>query len=601
MVDRVIRIGGASGYWGDADMAVPQLLADGGLDFITFDYLAEITMSIMARARAKDPEAGYATDFVTSALVPNLKEIARQGIRIISNAGGVNPKACAAAVENHIGNQGLDLKVACITGDDLMARAPEFAGADTREMFSGDAFPEISSIASINAYFGAFPIAAALDAGADIVITGRCVDSAVTLGACIHAFGWKAGDLDQLAAGSLAGHLIECGPQATGGNFSDWHQVADTMAEIGYPIAEIEAAGACTITKPDGSGGMVSFGTVGEQMLYEIGDPAHYELPDVTCDFRQVRLEQQGVDRVRVTGAKGHPPPAGLKTSLTFADGWRIGFVWFFIGEDTVKKARAFADAALARTRRKLRAMNAPDYSETLVEIIGNESHYGDYAVTEKNREVALKVAAKHPDARACGLLLKEATGLALGGPPGLAPFAASRPRPSPVVRLFSFLVPRESVPVTLTIDGGERTVELPGSSASIAVAATPPAPAPAELKDDAIQVPLIQLAFGRSGDKGNHANIGLLPRLEDFAPYIWQALPEAEIRARFGHFLERDSKVHRYFLPGTGAMNIVLENVLGGGGIASLRNDPQGKSYAQILLQTPVSIPESLLEQVPS
>ena len=251
-----IAIGGASGFWGDAALATPQLLGSGELDYIVYDYLAEITMSIMARARTADDSKGYATDFVSAAMGPNLQAIAGQGVKVIANAGGVNPLACAEAIRAAVAADKLGLKVAVVTGDDLTARAGEFAQAT--EMFSGEAFPDPQSVASINAYLGAFPIAAALDRGADIVITGRCVDSAVTLGACIHAFGWGREDYDKLAQGSLAGHILECGTQATGGNFTDWESVVDTLGDAGYPIAAVAADGSFEVYKPDGTGGTVS-------------------------------------------------------------------------------------------------------------------------------------------------------------------------------------------------------------------------------------------------------------------------------------------------------------------------------------------------------
>jgi hypothetical protein len=228
----MIRIGGATGYWGEADLALPQFLAEGDLDFIVFDYLAEITMSIMARAKAADPEKGYATDFVSAIVAPHLAAIAESGVKLISNAGGVNPEACGRAIRQLIEDAELPLKVAVITGDDLMPKLDEVLAAEPAEMFTGEPTPPRDAIASANAYLGAFPVAEALNQGADIVVTGRCVDSAVTLGACIHRFGWQRNDLDLLAAGSLAGHLIECGPQATGGNYTDWQEVADTLHEV---------------------------------------------------------------------------------------------------------------------------------------------------------------------------------------------------------------------------------------------------------------------------------------------------------------------------------------------------------------------------------
>lgn len=338
MKNKKILIGGASGFWGDAARSTPQLLASGKLDYLVYDYLAEITMSIMARARAKDASKGYALDFVSVAMQQNLQQIAKQKVKVISNAGGVNPRACAEALRALISSQGLNLTVACIEGDDLIDQCEHLSAANLDEMFSGGAFPAAESLQSINAYLGAFPIAEALGLGADIVITGRCVDSAVTLGACINEFGWQADDLDKLAMGSLAGHILECGPQATGGNYTDWHLVADRLHEIGYPIVEITPDGQFICTKPDETGGLVEIGTVAEQMLYEIGDPQAYVLPDVICDFSQVTLQDVGKNRVLLSGAKGRSAPSDYKVCATYVDGFRGGTFLNFYGLDADKK-----------------------------------------------------------------------------------------------------------------------------------------------------------------------------------------------------------------------------------------------------------------------
>ncbi len=591
-MSKTIRIGGASGYWGDSDMALPQFLKEGGLDYIVFDYLAEITMSIMARARVKDPAQGYATDFV-SLLKPNLKTISDQRVKILSNAGGVNPRACGEVVRALVRAAGLDLKVAVVEGDDLLSRGNEFAGA--REMFTGEAFPPLEKLASINAYLGAFPIAAALEHGADIVITGRGVDSAVTLAACIHAFGWERDDHDLLAAGSLCGHILECGAQATGGNFTDWRSVAETLWNIGYPIAEVSADGVFTVCKPAGTGGAVTVGTVGEQMLYEIGDPQAYLLPDVACDFSQVELEQAGRDRVKVSGAKGLPAPDTYKVCATHEDGFRAGAVWFFYGDDAAARGRLFAESALKRARSKLRALNAPDYDEVLVEVMGDESLYGAEARRVDARDVALKVAVKHRDQRAAGLILKELTGHGLAAPPGLSGFAGSRPAPSPVVRLYSFLARKADIPIRLIFADEEVILGVEAGVPFDPNLVTRPA-APTVLPErDLVEVPLVRLAFARSGDKGDNANIGVLPRAQAYAPWIWATLNEAEVARRFAHYLK--GRVERFYMPGTGATNFLLHNVLGGGGVASLRNDPQAKGYSQILLQTLIPIPRALAE----
>ena len=599
MAEKIIRIGGASGYWGESMMATPQLLASGGLDYIVYDYLAEITMSIMARARAKRPEAGFATDFVTGVIKPHLAEIANQGVKILSNAGGVNPEACGEAVRALVAEAGLNLTVAVVSGDDLLTRAEAIAAGGYMEMFSGEGFPDPARLASINAYLGGFPIAEALARGADIVITGRSVDSAVTLGACIHEFGWGADDMDQLAGGSLAGHILECGPQATGGNFTDWHLVADSIDRIGYPIAEVAADGAFVCTKPDGTGGIVNVGTISEQMLYEIGDPQAYVLPDVVCDFSEVVLVQQGDDRVQVTGARGYPAPDTYKVSATYADGFRGGLMATFYGLGAEQKARVFVDAVFKRARDRLRLMNMPDFSETSIEVLGADSQYGDSREINDPREVVIKYAAKHDDERGLGVLLKEATGLGLATPPGLSGFAGGRGRPSPVVRLFSFLIPKAEVAVKIDCDGEAVVQEQsPGRlfDPDSIVRPSPPA-APADT-GEMQTVPLVALAWGRSGDKGNKANIGIIARKAEYLPYIWQTLTEATVAARFSHFLQADG-VQRYLMPGSSAMNFLLDEVLGGGGIASLRNDPQGKGYAQLLLNHPIPVPIGLAQQL--
>ena len=593
---RKIHIGGASGYWGESDMAVPQFLdaLDKGenLDYIVFDYLAEITMSILARQKNADPSKGYAADFIHSVLTPHLPRIAKHGVKLIANAGGVNPQACGELARAAVKAAGLDLKVAVISGDDLSGRLPNYA--DTSEMFSGERFPPLETIASANAYLGAFPIARALAVGADIIITGRVVDSAVTLGACIHEFGWDANELDKLASGSLAGHIIECGPQVTGGNFTDWEVVADSIADIGYPIAAISDAGSFEVSKPTDTGGLVSVGTVAEQMLYEIGDPQAYYLPDVICDFSDVTLEQVGPNKVAVSPAKGRGVPDTYKACATYNDGWKIVSLWLFVGDGAHGKGEAYGQASLKRAREKLRAKNLPDFTEASVEFFGNDSHYGEFSEARSSREVVMKLSAKHADKAACALLYREATGLALATPTGLAPLSAARPKPSPVVRLFSFKAPKEGIQISIDVDGQTEIMRDTVSGTS------PQKPTPISLPEmpateEMASVPLSTLAYGRSGDKGNKANIGIMPRRENYAPYIWAALSEDEIKMRFAHF--NSGKVERFFLPGTRSMNILLHESLGGGGMASMRFDPQGKSYAQILLQTPIPIPARLLE----
>jgi hypothetical protein len=586
-----LRIGCASGFWGDTEFAAAQLVERGDIDVLVFDYLAEITMSLLIRAKAKDPTQGYAPDFVAT-MKPLMKQIKARGIQVIANAGGVNPSACRDALVAAAQAEGVELKIAAVLGDDLMPQVEAMRAAGVQEMFSGAAFP--AKVMSANAYLGAFPIAAALAAGADIVVTGRCVDSAVTLAPLIARFGWKADDLDQLAQGSLAGHLIECGTQATGGNYTDWASVPG-WDDMGFPIAECRADGSFVITKPAGTGGLICPSTVGEQMLYEIGDPRAYILPDVVCDFTAVTLTQAGPDRVEVKGARGRAPTDQAKASLTYADGFRAMSLFMIGGIDAGAKARRTGAAMLARMRRHYRERGWPDFTEVSVEAIGAEDTYGARARSAA-REVMLKVGVRHPLKDALELFSREVAPMALMSSPAITGFAGGRPKVQPVVRLFSCLVPKSQLGVS--IDMGAQKVTAPQLAGKpFDLEALPavggPLPPPDAFARGTRSVPLVQLAWGRSGDKGDAANIGIIARRPEFLPYIRAAITEEAVAHWFAHLVL--GKVQRYDLPGTQSLNFMLHEALGGGGIASVRMDSQGKAYAQMLLDHPVPVPADL------
>lgn len=586
----VVRIGCGAGFWGDTAQGPKQLVESGEIDYLVLDYLAEITMSLLARARAKDANAGYATDLpgVLAALAEPIKT---RGIRVVTNAGGINPQACKAALEARLTAQGIALKVAIVTGDDLLPRAAQFAAL--REMFSGEAMP--AAPWSFNAYLGAFPIAAALAAGADIVLTGRCVDSALALGPLIHEFGWKATDFDRLSAGSLAGHVIECGVQATGGLLTDWETVADDWDRMGFPIAICEPDGRFVLSKPANTGGRVSIASVSEQIVYEIGDPANYQLPDVSCDWREVRVRELGPDRVEVTGARGRAPSAEYKASVTWQDGWRCASTMMVGGIDAVPKAEAVGRAILARTRRMFATQGLDDYRRTDIEVLGAESNWGAQARRRDTREVILKIAVQHADKRALEIFSREcipsATAMAMAQ--GLTGFSGGRPSPTPLVRLFSCLVSKAAVPIA--IDDAAFVAPTLAFSESQAVAAAEPAPAVPPPPGPARRLRLIDIAYGRSGDKGDSANVGVLARRPDFVPVLRAQLTAQAVKDYFAHFVA--GPVERYELPGLQGFNFLMQSALGGGGIASLRHDPQGKMLAQILMDFPIDVPESILE----
>ncbi|MCV9939272.1 DUF1446 domain-containing protein [Boseaceae bacterium BT-24-1] len=587
-----IRIGCGAGFWGDSPEGPRQLVRQGGIDYLVLDYLAEITMSILARMKAKNSALGYATDFVSLVMKPLAREIAEKRIRVVTNAGGVNPEACRDALLAAFKEVGVDLKVAIVSGDDLSGEAERLRTAGVSEMFSGAPFPD--RIASINAYLGAFPIAAALAAGADVVVTGRCVDSAVVLGPLIHEFGWTAGDYDRLSAGSLAGHILECGAQATGGIVTDWRAVAGDWADMGFPVADCRADGSFEIGKPEGTGGRISPATIAEQVVYEVGDPAAYMLPDVTCDWSQVKLEASGPDRVRVSGARGRAPSASYKVSATYPDGYRCATTMMIVGDDAAERAEAVAKAILARCGRLIRAAGFPDFAETSVETLGAEASYGAQSRTRATREVVLKIGVRHPAKEALQIFAREIYPAATAMAQSLTGFAGGRPEPQPVIRLFSFLIDKAELNPTVSL--GETNLPVPAHIPSAATNA--PSPVAADVPEiaagETANVPLVALAFGRSGDKGDIANIGVIARDAVFMPWLRRALTPEAVGRHFAHHVQ--GKVERFDWPGLGGFNLVMHRALGGGGIASLRHDPQGKAMAQVLMSLPVPVPSAWL-----
>jgi hypothetical protein len=591
---RTVRIGGASGFWGDSMVAAPQLVKGGRLDYLVFDYLAETTMSILASARAKNPELGYATDFVETAMKPVLAEIQRQGIKVVSNAGGINPRGCAAALMAVAEAQGITLRIAVIEGDDVSPLMPGLRERNTRDMFTGEALPE--KVLSANAYVGAAPIAAALAAGAQVVITGRCVDSAVTLGPLMHEFGWQAGDHDMLASGSLAGHIIECGCQATGGLHTDWEDIPD-WAHMGYPIIECHADGSFVVTKPEGTGGKVISANVAEQMLYEIGDPGAYLLPDVSCDFRDVTITQQGENRVHVSPAKGRAPTPQYKVSATQLDGFRCAGTMVMIGIDAEKKARRTAEAIIERTSEILREGGLPPFTSTYIEVIGCETLYGPHARTRHVREVMMRVVANHPQKAALAMFAREIAPSGTSWAPGTTSPGGGRPAVSPLIKPFSFLLDKGALSLKFVLDGephGVRTALGTNEAAAL------PQPVPPSWDDQGQPleaVRLVELAYGRSGDKGNISNIGLIARRPEWLPLLWDRLQPAVVEAYFKHLPA--GNVTRFYLPGTASMNLLVHDALDGGGPSSMRMDPLGKGMAQMLLDIEILVPQRVAREV--
>ncbi|NML44823.1 DUF1446 domain-containing protein [Ramlibacter sp. G-1-2-2] len=585
MAERIVRIGGASGAWGDSPRGIGQLLGT-QVDYLMMDYLAEVTMSLLARARMKDPEAGFPPDFVDY-LKPHLKALAERKVKVVSNAGGVNPAACKRALEAACAEQGLSLKVAVVTGDDLLPQIDALREEGVREWVSGEPLPK--RMLTANAYLGALPIAAALAKGADIVITGRCADSALGLGILMHEFGWQPGDYDRLAAGSLVGHVLECGPQATGGVFTDWERVPD-WHDIGYPIAECKADGSFWLTKPPGTGGLVDTACVAEQVLYEIGDPRAYMLPDVVADFSRVRLTQESSERVLVQGAIGRAPTAQYKVSATYQDGYRSVAMAVIIGADAVRKSERSAQALVDRAQAMFKQRGIAPFKRVHMEMLGAESAYLADAKTRATREVVMRLVVEHDDAKALGLFAREIGSAGLSFAQGTASLIGGRPKPTPVVRLFTFFVDKARLNPLMVQVAGEPAfaVEVPATGGYEAPAAEPVQGKAADRAS--VEVPLIQLAHSRSGDKGNSSNIAIFARKPEYRDHIAAWLTPERVAAHFAGSVS--GAVTVFDAPGLHAINFLLEDALGGGGMASMRIDPQGKAYGQRLLEIMLPVP---------
>ncbi len=596
--EKTITIGGAAGMWGDAMLATQQLLTVPNMNYLMYECLAEITMAILTRAYMKDPSQGYAVDIINTMIPNHLEEISRRGIKVITNGGGVNPEAAAESLGQIALEKGLDLKIAVVSGDNILPKRDEMSALGIKEILSKDPLPE-KGVISMNAYLGAFPIADALQAGADIVITGRCVDSALVLGPLIHEFSWGREDFNQLAQGSLAGHLLECGPQSTGGLLTDW-QSTESWVNMGFPVAECRADGSFILSKPDHTDGIVNVQSATEQMLYEIGDPKAYILPDVVCDFTTVDITELEAGRVQIRNATGRPPTPFYKACAQQADGFRANFVFMITGHDARKKAERLAANAFDRGRYLFKACGYEDFSHTNAEPLGSEYYFGAQSQQQDSREVVVYLSVHHQQREAVNLFAREITSLGLASAQGFTSGITGRARPTPYIQLLSYLVPKDMVDVVIKVDNEvvqER--EIPediyqeigkGSPDSTSEQENNPG---MDKGHNGIAVPLLSIAYARSGDKGNYSNIGLVARHKDFLPLIAEQITARKVKYHFKHI--GTTLVERFPVQGVNGFNFLLHEALGGGGTASLRFDPQGKGFGQNLLEMTVHVPAAI------
>ncbi len=588
---KTVRIGNAGGYWGDDLGAMKRQLSQGRLDYVTQDFLAEITMSILQKQRNRNPALGYAVDFLDQMreCLPLLGQT-----RIITNAGGINPRGCAEEVAKLAREAGVRVPIAIVEGDDLMGRLDELMarGIPMKNMETGRELSSVRSrVESANVYLGAAPVIEALRQGAQIVITGRVTDTGITAAPPVHEFGWALHDWNRLASAVVAGHILECGAQSSGGNLTDWREIPSFL-NMGYPIAEFSPDGSFEVTKHPGSGGAVNLKTVTSQLLYEMGDPKSYITPDVVADFSTIRLEERGRDVVGVVGVQGRPRPEQLKVSISYLDGFKAHGTMIVSRPGAVDKCRLMADAFWKRL--------GLDFEETSVELVGYNSCHRHLAPPVDPPEILLRLGARDSDAGKLKEFARLFTSLILNTTPGVA-IVGSRPRVQEVVAYWPCLVPATEIEPSVTLlETGRTTVVVGPSSVAPALPVDPlvesaGAPSSGGGEGGVRRVELGRLCYARSGDKGDTSNIGVAARSARIWEWLRDYLTADRVKNHFGEICQ--GTVERFELPNLLAFNFLLHESLGGGGTVSLRIDPQGKTMADALLMMEVEVPEGVVE----
>ncbi|HYH48654.1 MAG TPA: acyclic terpene utilization AtuA family protein [Acidimicrobiia bacterium] len=595
--DRIV-IANCGGFWGDDPTAARRQVEGGPVDYLVMDYLAEVTMAILQKQRQRKPDAGYATDFLTQ-LRDVLPTCVERGIKVISNAGGVNPLACKAAVEKLAGELGIGdrVRVGVVLGDDIYDRLDDLiaSGETLNNMETGRPLSdERSNVLSANVYLGAAPVVKALELGANVVITGRVTDTGVTLAPMIYEFGWAQDDWNRLAAGIVAGHVIECGTQCTGGNFTDWQKVK-SFSNLGYPLVEAMADGTFTVTKHPGTGGIVSVHSISEQLLYEMGAP-QYLAPDCIARFDSIRLSQDGPDRVKVSGVVGEPPPEKLKVSVSFSHGYRAFGRLVVTGPDTLAKAEKVAQLVWES------AGGTDLYEDTATQFLAWNATHPPLTDSEPS-EIMVQLAVRDSDAgKINNRFGVQVVPRVLGSVPGITVLAdQGRPRASDVVGYWPALIDRSSVPMRVVV--GDDEVEAPYLDLASAAPAGPtftpdrlPSPTGGN-GGPTVKVPLSRLCLARSGDKGDTSNVGVIARSQAIYGWMLENLTAPFVKQRFAGVCK--GEVERHEVPNLLACNFLLHESLGGGGTMSLILDAQGKTYAQYLLAAEVEVDASLLDGV--
>jgi len=594
-----IKIGNAGGFWGDDLTALQRQLEGSDLDYISTDYLAEITMSILRKQQLKNKKLGYVADFVKQ-LVDAAPLIKQKGTKVIVNAGGMNPLGCARDIIKQLKGTGNELKIAVIEGDNIYPKLNKIYPdkANFKNLEDGRDYEEIRErVQSANAYLGVPPIVKALEEGAEVVIAGRVTDTSISIAPMIYEFGWEFDDWDKLASGLIAGHMMECGAQSTGGNYTDWQKVKK-WDNFGYPVTEVNSDGSFVMTKHPGTGGIVNLDTVKEQLLYEMGDPKNYISPDVVVDFTTIQLEADGEDRVKVFGVKGRPSTPFFKVSMAYLDGFKARGSLIISGGHALDKAKLFDSIFWERLGESFEKQNT--------EFIGHNSTHLNLAEDVSPNEILLRFNVYDNNKEKIRKFSENIAPIILSGPPGVA-VTGGRPRPQSVMTYWPTLVPKSMVKTTVKLLDNEGNIEnkfdvptvLGGESKDTAV--DTPSQRSNEVKPvnwptegETRKVKFEDICLARSGDKGDMVNVGVIARNEKVYTFLKEHLTADYMKAMFSSLCH--GPVTRFELDNLSGLNFLLDHALDGGGTKSLMIDAQGKTFASAFLNQEVEVPVELL-----
>lgn len=589
-----VRIANSSGFWGDDPTAMLRQAAQGQLDYIVSDYLAEVSMSILQKQQAKNPEAGYINDFVKHYVLA-AQDIAKHKIKLVTNAGGNNPLACARALIKALEPLGIRVKIAVVEGDNVLAQLQDLVaqGESFNNFETGQALGDkVSLVKSANAYVGVPALLKALETGADVVIAGRATDSAVAIAPMVYELGWSLQDWDRMGAGMIAAHIIECGGQSTGGNFTDWQSI-EHWNDFGFPIIEMFENGDFHVYKHPDTGGAVTVNTVKEQLVYEIADPGNYYGPDVIADLTQLQVSQLAKDLVKVARGRGKAPTPYFKLSMAYEAGFKAVGTIIISGPDALKKAQHFNKIFWQRL--------GLNFEKTNTEYLGyNACHLGMAATIEPN-EILLRFHALDSDRKKLEAFSQLLASLILTGPPGVA-VTGGRPEIQQVMAYWPALLHKKYVPLVLKDLDSDGTILREETIGSVTGMEALPEASPS-LKALVGEVPsfpsewkpcrLNTLCLARSGDKGNSANIGVIARHEAIYGFLKEHLSPALLKYWFADLCK--GEIIRYELESLSAFNFMLGDALDGGGTLSMRIDAQGKTFASALLNQLIPVPEHI------